>query len=50
MILTGNKPKKARSGIACTLIRFSLPLIFSGILQQLYNWRTPSSLVMWRES
>lgn len=38
MILTGNKPKKARSGIACTLIRFSLPLIFSGILQQLYNW------------
>ena len=24
--------------IAYTLIRFSLPLIFSGILQQLYNW------------
>lgn len=26
------------SGIAATLIRFSLPLIFSGILQQLYSW------------
>ena len=24
--------------IAYTLIWFSLPLIFSGILQQLYNW------------
>ena len=38
MILTENKPKKELGGIAYTLIRFSLPLILSGILQQLYNW------------
>lgn len=31
--------KKPQSNtIACILIRFSLPLILSGILQQLYNW------------
>ena len=27
-----------RGGVAAVLIRFSLPLIISGILQQLYNW------------
>lgn len=32
------------------LIRFSLPLILSGVLQQLYNWQTPSSSAMWTES
>lgn len=32
-----NIPKKENS-MAYTLIKFSLPLIFSGILQQLYSW------------
>lgn len=32
-----NIPKKEKS-MAYTLIKFSLPLIFSGILQQLYSW------------
>ena len=30
--------RRARTPIAGRLIRFSLPLIFSGILQQLYSW------------
>ena len=28
----------SQDNIVLTLIRFSLPLILSGILQQLYNW------------
>lgn len=31
-------PAKPGEGIALTLIKFSLPLILSGVLQQLYNW------------
>ena len=30
--------KPAKDNITYTLISFSLPLIFSGILQQLYSW------------
>lgn len=32
------KTAKARKGIISKLLKFSLPLILSGILQQLYNW------------
>ena len=29
---------QARDNVAAVLVKFSLPLIISGILQQLYNW------------
>ena len=33
-----DRHRNNQEGIAYTLLKFSLPLIFSGILQQLYNW------------
>lgn len=33
-----NPPPRKGESIAAVLLRFSLPLILSGILQQLYNW------------
>lgn len=36
--MTGNLNGNKSGEIARQLIKFSLPLIFSGILQQLYNW------------
>lgn len=38
MHVTARKDRDRFKSIAYTLIKFCLPLIFSGILQQLYNW------------
>ena len=38
MVKTNKSDWGSQDNIALTLIRFSLPLILSGILQQLYNW------------
>ena len=36
--MTNHQNRTRFVGIAGTLLRFSLPLMLSGILQQLYNW------------
>ena len=36
--MTNHQNRKRFAGIAGILLRFSLPLMLSGILQQLYNW------------
>ena len=38
MVKTNKSDWGSQDNIVLTLIRFSLPLILSGILQQLYNW------------
>ena len=40
-----DQQQRGSRGVAGALLRFSLPLMLSGILQQLYNWDTRSRVV-----